>query len=896
MPKIIISHGRQSATHNVPDGTTLQSFMESQHPETKNFPVPVIALYGGEPVLREKWPTLALMGDAVAVFFGLPMGGGGGGGSNPLQMVLTAAIAVASIAASIMTAGALTPVMGAMWAGVVGGLAGAAISIGGGLLMNALFPTPSVSAGQQSALSAEAASPTYGLNSTGNQARLFQPELEVFGRLRITPDKVANAWSMYEGNEMFLYQVFGLGRGSYAVHEFGFGDAAFWREGTLLPGAYYDENDPDSIKVEIVKPGGSVTLFPDNIETSIAVSGQELIAPNAENHAVLGPFPVCPPGSTTNRILCDFTMPRGCGRFSDKGDLENFEVYWRIEYQRIDDFGNTIGGWSTLDNGGINMSTQTPQRRTIAVDVAEGRYQARCVRTSKTTGDSRTLDEIRWEALRAMLPGTLSYPQTCVALRLKATNKLSQSAAQNFFSLQTRRLPVYNPDTKTWSAEQPTRGFAAAVCAVAKASWGGRMSDSGIDLDGLWRLDKIVEAKGWHFDAAIDGPYSVWQLIVEICAAVRVIPRPSGSKLTFVMDGPDRPVRHLFTPHDIIRNSFKPRWNTFDEGTPDDVNVTYLDEDAGYAKRDVRAVLPASESREPAQRHPIGIVNRKHAHAYGMHLAACNRYRRVGAEFQTEAIGRLLNVGDVVAINHPRLRSSACGQLTDWNEQTLVLRLDKEVKSANKDEERYLTLTDPQGRVWGPVKLDTLTNEGEPGQTALAKIDAKDYAALIMQGFDSPFEWVSRGYDRQPTVWTLQTGREISGRYLIEKITPVDMYRHTIQVVRDDPRVYSVNVACPIWENRANLPESAALAAPTGLTMLPPEESKGPVTLKWFPSPGAYTYEVEYSRNGKKWRRLGRVNTNLASLYIDAGAARLRVAALNDQRQSAWAYWRGNII
>ena len=68
--------------------------------------------------------------------------GGGGGGSNTVQMVALIAIAVA---ATVVTAGALAPVLGASFAaGSFGAIvAGAVISVGGSLLIGGLFePIP----------------------------------------------------------------------------------------------------------------------------------------------------------------------------------------------------------------------------------------------------------------------------------------------------------------------------------------------------------------------------------------------------------------------------------------------------------------------------------------------------------------------------------------------------------------------------------------------------------------------------------------------------------------------------------------------------------------------------------------------------------------------------------
>ncbi len=108
------------------------------------------------------------------------------------------------------------------------------------------------------------------------------------------------------------------------------------------------------------------------------------------------------------------------------------------------------------------------------------------------------------------------------------------------------------------------------------------------------------------------------------------MPRLHGSVVSFVFDRPDRPVRHEFTPYNIVRGSFQPAWGTYSDNSPDDVQVSYLDEDAGFASRDVRAVLPESEGRKPAQKTYLGIVSRSHAHKIGMAYAALRQCRQRG--------------------------------------------------------------------------------------------------------------------------------------------------------------------------------------------------------------------------------------------------------------------------
>jgi hypothetical protein len=193
-------------------------------------------------------------------------------------------------------------------------------------------------------------------------------------------------------------------------------------------------------------------------------------------------------------------------------------------------------------------------------------------------------------------------------------------------------------------------------------------------------------------------------------------------------------------------------------------------------------------------------------------------------------------------------------------------------------------MTRPDGSPWGPVKLEALDRDA-------AKMDSADYAALIMQGLEEPFSWLTRGYDRMPTVWSLHAGRDFSRRMLIRKITPVDMYRYTVQLVNDDPRVYSQNIAVPPWEYRSNLPVVTVLAAPKSLAAT---WAGGALSLSWLPVSGAQWYEVQASGNGQTWENRGRANINALSFAVPQGMTFVRVRGANGVTEGAWAEWSGD--
>lgn len=898
MPEAVLICGGQERRRVAAEGPlALRDLAALLHSGSEEFLAPTIALAGGRPVLRENdgW-SMPIAPRAIVIFVELPMGGGGG--SNPLTAILgvVAAVVLAfSPGGQLALAAGMTGSFGALGlsAGgmVLAGIVNGAIMMGATMLVGALGGFSSVPSGLSGAYDAATASPTYNINSSGNQARLYQPEPEGFGRMKITPDYIATPWVQYIENEQYGYFVYALGRGNYDVESMSFGDTVFWRSSGGVDSAY------DNVQVEFVPAGSPVTLFPDNVITSAEVSGQELYGPNeAEYKGPLGPYVANPPGTVTNQIQLDVVLPQGIGRYDDKANLQEYSIDIRAEYRRINDMGAALSEWATLRTETFRGATLTPQRRTLLCDVAQGRYEVRVVRTSNSAVNGRTMDSIQWQAMRAMLPGSLSYGVSAVAIKIRATNTLSNNASGKLSLICTRRLPLYDRKTRTWSAETATRSWAAAVSAVCKAKWGGGLSDRDIDLDALWAIDERLRARNWHYDAYIDGAYTVWQLITEMCQPMLCVPRLEGSVLSFVEDCGGRPVRYMLTPRNIRRGSFKLTWNTWSSSTPDDVVMNYLDAAYGFQQRDVPAVLPESESREESSLEMLGITSREHAFRVAVGYAARNRWRRIGVECQVEGLGRLMNRGDVVTVSHPRLRNTASGKVDAWDEARLALTLRRDTGDIPARSDLYLALSRPDGTVWGPCKL---AGRGVAVSDGLYEVvlDAEDYAALLLEnGADTPWNWLTAGEASLPTLWTIQRSREFARRMLVQSVTPSDLWTYTVSLVNDDERVYGYDeLPVPPWEGRGQLPTVDSLAQPQNLTVAVGGTPASPMLeASWLTVTGADAYEVETSSDGEAWLRVGRMNINRASVSVPRGPAWLRVAAVRGDLQSPWALWAGD--
>lgn len=807
------------------------------------FPTPMICLYQGQPLLRAQWEITII--ETNVVFAPLPLGGGGGGGGkNPLAMIGMVVVMLVAAWAGPALAGyfGLTTAAGALtgMGTFVAGLTSAAIMMAGALLVNALFPTkmPKIDANMRDL---ESASPTYSLTASQNQARLYQMIPEVFGTMDVVPDLGAQPWVEFSGNEQYLHQLLCVGIGEYKIHRISIEDTAIWEDGE--PTGNFPE-----VEVEIVNPGQRMTLFPDNIETAPEVSGQSLAL------EMIGPFTANSAGTKTTAIAIDVIFPQGLGRMNQQAGgapIISHTVSIRFDYRPMDDHGSIIGDWQTLIATSYTNATRTPQRHTHIINIQEGRYQVRGVCTGGGQQDPYLMNEVVWGGMKAYLPSKLVYPDiTMIGIRARATNALSQSSMRQFHVTLTRKLPKWNP-ASGWSGLTPTNSWAWAMAAMSKAPWGGRRTDRQIDLDALYRLDQELTARGDEFCQVLDTRQTVFNQISEACRCVRAIPRTILSTISWMRDSPGRPVRGVFTPHNIVRGSFSVDYAFFSDDSPDDVIIEYRDRD-GWVERDVRAALPDSLSLEPARKRFIGVTSRAQAYREACFEAACNAYRRIFLSWSTELEGRLLSRGDLVLVTHPLGGEGHWASVTGWDQGMAALHLDTALPWEENSEGYYVVLRRPNGMPYGPV--------------AVARVDEKimtlDSQSLVtLESVESTkdnyipvWEWLSEGSRSVATAVTY--GKESQGlQAIILSVKPRQNGVCDIEAVVEDDRVHQADLGpVPPWTPGGEA--SVITTRPVIANLVTDFDYEASlITISWTQAAGAVKYQVQF-RSYATWEEL----------------------------------------
>lgn len=645
------------------------------------FNKPTICLKDGQPVLRECWASTQI--DGVVVFVTLPQGGGGGGGGkNPLRTVLMIAVMVVAtvyagpVGSSLGFSGSMATAVGS-----------AAIMTAGSVLVSALVPLPSPSLpaiGSGAALAQP--SPTYSLQGQGNFARLSQPIPVIYGRHIVYPDLAATPYGEYVSNDQFLHQLHCIGLGEYDIEKICIEDS---------PITAFDE-----VEYQIVAPGQHVTLFDPDVVTASEVAGQELV-----HGEFVGGFAITPSETQITHIGLDVILPRGLYYANDSGGLDAKTASWRFDARKIDDEGVPFGEWFTLGAGSLTLADSTAQRLSFKYPVALGRYEVRATRLESKDQSSRVGHEVRWAEARGYVEESEFPPDvTLLAIKMRATDNLSQRSSRQINCVVTRKLPTWSPQFG-WGEPIATRAIAWAFADVLRAHYGAKLSNERIDLVALAQLDSIWSSREDYFDAIFDQSVTVWEALTRIARCGRSVPFLQGGIVRIVRDEPRSLPVALFSARNIVKNSLKIQYIMPGDETADSVTVEFFSSRT-WKPDEVTVGLVRSQSLNPAKVRLFGCTNEAHAIREGLYIAAANRYRRRIVTFRTELEGLIPTYGDLVAISHDMPSWGTGGEIMSWDPGSRTAVLSEDV-SFEAQAEHVMALRMRDGSVAGPYAVIT---------------------------------------------------------------------------------------------------------------------------------------------------------------------------------------------
>lgn len=797
----------------------------------------------GKPVLECDWGKPVRDGDLVLIVH-LPQGGGGN--SNPLQFVLQIALIAAAFVAPQLLA--IT--------GPMAGLLSAGIMLAGSLLINALIPPtrpPTAFTGSQ-------ASPTYTIGAQGNQARLQNVIPVLYGRYRVYPDFAAQPYIENNGNQQYLYQLFCISQGDLSV------------EKVLIEDT--DISSFAEVQYEIIPPGGAMTLFPDNVVTSSAVTGLELKGANESGAGWVGPFVANPAATQANYIGIDINLPQGLFSADNNGNPQAASVTYEIQAQLIDDTGAAIGPWFDLAQPTISLATMQPQMLSVRYLVPAGRYQVRAQRVGDKDLGSRVANTMQWAGLRAYLPSQHYYGNvTLLAMVIRATNNLNSQTARKINVIATRKLPVWNGTS--WSAPVATRNPAWAMADVLRnTDYGRGLADSRINLASLQSLAATWDARGDKFDGVFDTAATLWDALSQLANVGDAMPVYYAGVIDFVRDEAKAIRTAMFTPSNIVAGSLSIEYIFPNYDTPDHVIVEYVD-DTTFQATEVPCVLSGGTQLRPSRLKMFGCTDRNQAWRHGMRLAAANRDRRRNITLVTEMEGYIPRYGDLVAVSH---------DVPAWGLSGVVLAYAGGIVTTSEPllwtpgQTHFMAFRRRDGSVDGPY---TVTQGGD------------DFSAVVV---GAPSIYVSDGASEEPTHYQFGPGERRGLDCQVLGAFPKGDGQVEMTLVN-----YAASVQEAEQGGSAPPPPPASLLP--GISDAPVVASvsvggaprDGVVVISCAAARGAVSYEFQASANaGATWMALGVSSENSITANLGAGSWQVRARAIG-LMQGPWATWSGTI-
>lgn len=841
--------------HALPDCLSPRAALLLLYPGFTEFEYPTLCLVNGEPTLRQQWDSPTKPHSTVS-FVRLA--------AEPTTVAIVIAVVVIAVAVAVA------------------------------VMVQPQNPA-AIGAGDEDGQQRNGLS-VYNLSGERNQNRLNSSIEACYGRNRLWPAYAARPYNTYDGNQQYQYSLFCLGHGHFKIESMQFEDSPI--------------TSFDDVEFEIVNPGETFDLFADNVFTAASVGNVELYGPNEPEFAgAVGPFVANPPFTLAHRLEVDVALPGGLYELDEENELIKEEVTATFQYQAIDDNGDAIGPWKPLvftqrrikttvpsnDPDDIalggdraqrtqytettvpyfhkELATLTPQRFTLGAKVAPGRYQVKAQRNDSKNLDANASNTLRWESLRSYLPSVKKYGDvTLVAIKARATNNLNNNAGQRFNIIASRKLPVRR--NGAWTAPVVTRNPVWAFCDIFRATYGGRLPDTFLDLVELATQASYYESKRVYFDYIFDTKSTIWEAARAVCRVGRSVPMLNGSQITLVRDQPRSTATQVFNAYNIIEGSFQWQIKLRNIEEHDGIEIEYMDSDT-WKPETVLCLIGSDLGDNPKTIKLPGCSDRTRAYQEGLYMRALELFSTESISFKTGLEGYLPRYGDLVMVSHDVPRWGAGGYVRSIDGTTL--HLSDPVTFAEGQTHR-LILRKKDGSAYGPVTCTA-------GEDAYHVEVNPPIAELFY--FDAVHE---------PPIYLFGVASEECKRCTVVGINPEGDDVVTIRCAAYDERVFTYEGATTpekyappqrVIDPPRPVVISIRVVAIPGTTEF--------VQVSWPPALGARSYVLEQSEDAIHWSR---VNALLSASFVDLrvkpGVLYLRVAGVNTDI-GPWATWQGRV-
>lgn len=592
-----------------------------------------------------------------------------------MRLVATIAIAALAIGATM----------------ALGPLAGLAVTIGGGLLLNLLLPPPapkmSKGYGKESV--------TYAISGARNRARPWEKVPFLLGRFKIVPPYAAMPYREVIGNEIYWRALFAVSHGPIYYGDLAIGqtlldnfsgveveyrrgywslpDKGTWSvAGGSLPPApqfgdtwtisgagsvwgrsytdgqqitynrLYDPQDPNGWDIDQGKP---FALFPSDV--------------NEDNMNVAVRYGI-PPIRTSqlyaDEIGIELIFERGIVHIQNSPPGKRSDRQMTIAIQQSPAGENN---WSNVLNTTITGRQTSPlywghrwQTNAYGAQSATRQYDVRIFNLTGDQDEDRNFGNFTWYSLKSF---TMTNPApvtgvAMIALRIRSSGQLS-GALEEFNLVATSICRDWDALTYAW-VWRPTLQPAAHYRHILQHP--SRMipaTDAQIDLTKLAYWDGITRSANRNFSGVFDSKGSLYDALVEICRVGRATPTLRELVYSVIIDEPKTVPVRMFTP----ANSWDYNGEMTHATVPNAYRIGYINAAKDYETQEVMVYddgYDASSATRTELVQWVGIDNQDQAWKEGRFHLAQQRLRRETHRISTDFEHLACERGDLVALQY----------------------------------------------------------------------------------------------------------------------------------------------------------------------------------------------------------------------------------------------------
>jgi hypothetical protein len=471
-----------------------------------------------------------------------------------------------------------------------------------------------------------------------------------------------------------------------------------------------------------------------------------------------GAFFACPKNETTETLWLDFKLPQGLGELDDGGTFLTKTVDINIQYRHEGD-----GAWVDVPHS-FTDSTNDELAETLKINLPSAiRPEVQVKRVTGAEDNTRIYDKVEWTALKSELESATSYADvTTIAIKVRGTNALSNSAENKFNLIATRKLPIYQDDA--WTEPQATTDIAPFFAHVIKDVGHG---DEQIGLTELARLHGVWQGRNDEFNAVFDNDSTLFNVLKRVLSSGFAEPTLDYGQIIPVRDEPRTGFDYMYQPENM-KTPLKREIKLFDPDELDGIEVEYFS-DTTWKPETVLCLLNGELGIKPKKVRAFGITNKTKAWQFGMRKRREIRYRRTKYNFTTEmdALNSSYLSYDALADDIPGY--SQTGKITDVNGRTLTLSEPLEWGVGT----HFISLRKPDGTLSGPYICTAIANE---------------YSVLLSTDLDFTPDCSGR---IEPSLFQFGAANRWCLPALVTDVKPSGTDKVSVTAVNYDARVYA---------------------------------------------------------------------------------------------------------